>query len=164
MADDKQLGGGLSNRGQIGGGGTGLQGSEGPGQGAPAGADDRLPIGMGDDDRSHSGETAGSGFASGGSGPTTEREDGRDIDVATAGETMGVDDPAEQTRDPAAAADAGGDPQMTTYAPSTVEVNRMRQQGGGVGASDIDRQRDPTGGVSNEQYGSGQGSGGSDER
>ena len=32
-----------------------------------------------------------------------------------------------------------------TYDPSTVEVNRARQQGGGVGQTDLDRQRDPAG-------------------
>ncbi len=145
MADRE--GGGLSNRGGIGGGGRGLEGDlSGPGQGAPAGADDRYPVGMGDDDRSHSGETAGSAFSSGGSGPTTEREDGRDIDVANTSEDMGVGSPGEQVRDPDAEVDQPADPQMNSYAPSTAEVNRGRMQGLGVGAQDLDDQRDPTGG------------------
>lgn len=161
MADSDKPGGGLSNHGGIGGGGRGLEGDlTGPGQGAPAGADDRYPIGMGDDDRSHSGETAGSSFSGGGSGPTTEREDGRDDDIVNAGKTAGVDEPGEQTLE--GDADAPGDPEMTTYSPSRVEVNRSRMQGLGVGARDIDGQRDPTGAVSGDRYGSGDG--GSGER
>lgn len=39
-----------------------------------------------------------------------------------------------------------------TYDPSTVEVNRMREQGDGVGQKDIDYQRDATGARSAEQY------------
>ena len=35
-----------------------------------------------------------------------------------------------------------------TYDPSTVEANRAREQGGGVGQKDLDAQRDPTGAVS----------------
>lgn len=137
MADNKDVG--LSNHGGIGGGGTGLIGSEGPGPGAPAGADDRYPIGMGDDDRGHSGEGAGGGGGGGGSGPTTEREDGRDDDIVNAGKTAGVDDPGEQT--------AEGDAPMDAYDPDPVEVNRARQQGLGVGAADLSRQRDPGGDV-----------------
>lgn len=145
--DDKPLGGPLSNAGGIGGGGRGLEGDlSGPGSGAPAGADDRYPVGMGDDDRSHSGETAGAGFAT--SGPTTERYDGRDDDVVNQGRTTSIDHPAEQVRDPGEATEDAGD--FQTYAPSTVEVNRNRLQG--VSASDLDRQREPTGGVSAEQY------------
>lgn len=167
MTDDQKTtrppSGGLSNGGGVGGGGRGLEGDlTGPGQGAPAGADDRYPIGMGDDDRSHSGETAGSSFAGGGSGPTTEREDGRDVDVVNAGETLGVDQPGEQSRDTDGPADERGDDALRTYAPSRVEVNRGRMQGLGVGAKDIDEQRDPTGARSSEQYGEGQGGG--DER
>lgn len=40
----------------------------------------------------------------------------------------------------------------TTYEPSTVEVNRAREQGLGVGQKDIDHQRDPTGDKSYEEY------------
>ena len=32
-----------------------------------------------------------------------------------------------------------------TYEPSTVEANRARQQGNGVGRKDLDAQRDPGG-------------------
>jgi len=158
MAENDKLGGGLSNAGGIGGGGRGLEGDlTGPGQGAPAGADDRYPIGMGDDDRSHSGESAGSAFTGGGSGPVTEREDGRDDDIVNEAKTEGIDNPGEQTRDTAADADESGDPDMRTYSPSTVEVNRGRMQGLGVGAQDIDSQRDPTGAVSADRLGEGTG-------
>lgn len=141
------LGGPLSNRGQIGGGGPGLSGSrDGPGENAPAGADDRYPVDMGDDDRSHSGETAGSGFAA--SGATTEAYDGQgdDLNAArTRGANTGpsVPDPSEP--------DVGGAGDFQTYDPSVVEVNRNRLQG--VGAEDIDRQRNPTRFNSSEQYG-----------
>jgi hypothetical protein len=40
----------------------------------------------------------------------------------------------------------------TTYEPSTVEVNRARMQGDGVGQKDLDYQRDPTGDKSYEEY------------
>lgn len=40
-----------------------------------------------------------------------------------------------------------------TYDPSTVEVNRARLQGQGVGQKDLDYQRDPTRAESAEQYG-----------
>ena len=40
----------------------------------------------------------------------------------------------------------------TTYEPSTVEVNRAREQGDGVGQKDLDYQRDPTGDKSYEEY------------
>ena len=133
MADDKRI----SNQGGIGGVGTGLTDSEGPGQGAPTGADDRYPVGMGDDDRGHSGERAGGGTGGGGSGLTTEREDGRDDDVVNAGETAGIDNPAEQGRET--------DGPMDRYDPDPVEVNRARQQGLGVGAADLARQGDPGG-------------------
>ena len=43
-------------------------------------------------------------------------------------------------------------PQDDTYDPSTVQVNRAREQGNGVGQSDIDEQRDPTGARSAQQY------------
>jgi hypothetical protein len=39
-----------------------------------------------------------------------------------------------------------------TYEPSKVEVNRSRQQGDGVGQKDLNRQRDPTGARSAEQF------------
>jgi hypothetical protein len=38
------------------------------------------------------------------------------------------------------------------YAPSTVETNRARIQGGGVGQTDLDQQRDPTTRDSSEKY------------
>lgn len=38
------------------------------------------------------------------------------------------------------------------YDPSTVQVNRGREQGLGVGQKDLDYQRDPTGYRSDEQY------------
>ena len=41
------------------------------------------------------------------------------------------------------------DPPETTYDPSTVEVDRGREQGLGMGARDLARQRDP-GGVQTE--------------
>jgi len=40
-----------------------------------------------------------------------------------------------------------------TYDPSTVEVNRGRLQGLGVGQKDLDYQRDPTEAASAEEYG-----------
>lgn len=40
----------------------------------------------------------------------------------------------------------------TSYEPSTVQVNRARMQGDGVGQKDLDRQRDPTGDKSYEEY------------
>lgn len=152
MADQNNpLGGPLSNAGGIGGGGRGLEGDlTGPGEGAPAGAEDRYPIGMGDDDRTHSGETAGAGFAA--FGPTTERYDGRDDDIVNQAKTAGASEAGEQVRDPGTAIDDAGD--FQTYDPSTVEVNRNRLQG--VGATDLDRQRDPTGAVSADQYGDGE--------
>ena len=129
MADQqKPQGGSLPNAGGLGGMGRGLEGDlSGPGEGAPAGAADRYPVGMGDDDRSHSGETAGSGGAGGGSGL-----------VGEAPETGVVSGEASPDLD-ADADRAGG----AGYDPSTVEVNRSRQQGLGFGASDIDKQREP---------------------
>ncbi len=44
-----------------------------------------------------------------------------------------------------------GDDRDETYDHSTVEANRARQQGGGVGQKDLDAQRDPTGARSTEQ-------------
>ena len=38
-----------------------------------------------------------------------------------------------------------------TYDPSTVEANRAREQGGGVGQKDLDAQRDPAGAGSASQ-------------
>ena len=38
------------------------------------------------------------------------------------------------------------------YAPSTVEINRSRMQGGGMGQTDLDQQRDPTTRDSSEKY------------
>lgn len=135
------LGGRLSNGGQIGGGGPGLSGSrEGPGAGAPAGADDRYGVGLGDADREGASATANAGFATGGSGSTS-------ADVGEAASGDGVQPlQAEESR-----LNSRGDEE--TYAPSTVAVNRSRMQGGGVGAQDIDMQRDPTGARSAEQYG-----------
>ncbi len=46
---------------------------------------------------------------------------------------------------------ADGEDRDATYDPSTVEANRARQQGGGVGQKDLDAQRDPTGARSAEQ-------------
>ena len=41
--------------------------------------------------------------------------------------------------------DAGGEDRGDTYEPTTVEANRARQQGGGVGQKDLDAQHDPNG-------------------
>jgi hypothetical protein len=41
--------------------------------------------------------------------------------------------------------------QDDTYEPSTVQVNRGREQGLGMGQKDLDYQRDPTGDLSVEQ-------------
>ena len=38
------------------------------------------------------------------------------------------------------------------YAPSTVEINRSRTQGGGMGQSDLNRQQDPDRDDSSEKY------------
>jgi len=71
----------------------------------------------------------------------------------------------EQTPRPSAArewhdrdegADAAAD---RTYDPSTPQVNRSREQGLGVGRTEIDGQRDATRYPSSEQYGSGEGAG-----
>lgn len=143
MADEPKgpLGGPLSNGGQVGGGGPGLSGSRsGPGEGAPAGADDRYGVGLGDADREGASATANAGFATGGSGATSDNE----AVPTDAGET-----PPLQGRE--GRLNSRGDEE--TYAPSTVAVNRSRMQGGGVGAQDIDMQRDPTGARSAEQYG-----------
>lgn len=43
------------------------------------------------------------------------------------------------------------DPADDTYDPTTVEVNRGREQGLGMGQKDLDYQRDPTGDLSFEQ-------------
>lgn len=143
MADDSKqpLGGPLSNGGQIGGGGPGLSGSrEGPGAGAPAGADDRYGVGLGDADREGASATANAGFATGGSGSTT----------SAAGEAS-TGDGVQPLQAEEGRLNTRGDEE--TYSPSTVAVNRSRMQGGGVGAQDIDMQRDPTGARSAEQYG-----------
>jgi hypothetical protein len=39
-----------------------------------------------------------------------------------------------------------------TYEPDTIEVNRAREQGLGVGQKDIDYQKDPTGAVEAERW------------
>ena len=68
----------------------------------------------------------------------------------------------DQTKSPAEAvegrpgeAERGDEPGRLddVYDPSTVEVNRGRVQGLGVGQKDLDYQRDPTGAASAEQYG-----------
>jgi hypothetical protein len=38
------------------------------------------------------------------------------------------------------------------YTPSTVESTRLREQGGGVGQTDLNQQRDPTTRDSSEKY------------
>ena len=38
------------------------------------------------------------------------------------------------------------------YAPSTVEINRSRMQGGGMGQSDLNRQQDPDRDDNSEKY------------
>ncbi len=43
-------------------------------------------------------------------------------------------------------------PEDTTYDPAPEEVNRAREQGNGVGQSDMDRQGDPTRTRSADQY------------
>ena len=45
---------------------------------------------------------------------------------------------------------AGGD-RDETYDPSTVDANRAREQGAGVGQKDLDAQRDPSGTRATEQ-------------
>jgi hypothetical protein len=57
-------------------------------------------------------------------------------------------------RDQDGAADAAAD---RAYNPSVQQVNRSREQGLGVGQTEINAQRDPTRYNSAEQYGSGEG-------
>ena len=63
-------------------------------------------------------------------------------------------DDAQSAGDPAQGAEAAEtDPVGAAgYTPSRAEVNRNREQGGGVGQQDLDTQRDPTGRNSSEQY------------
>ena len=63
-------------------------------------------------------------------------------------------DDAQNAQDPAQEAEtADTDPVGATgYTPSRTEVNRTREQGGGVGQQDLDTQRDPTRRNSPEQY------------
>jgi hypothetical protein len=70
-----------------------------------------------------------------------ERQDDVDESVGVQGSEAGQD----QT-------DLGEGYVGTTYEPSTVEVNRARVQGDGVGQKDLDYQRDPTGDKSYEEY------------
>ena len=48
--------------------------------------------------------------------------------------------------------DAAREDRDETYDPSEVEATRSRMQGDGVGAKDLDRQRDPTRARSADQY------------
>ena len=56
-------------------------------------------------------------------------------------------DDAAQEQDPAQEMESGevsvGQAGQVGYSPSTVEVNRARVQGVGMGQSDLDRQQDP---------------------
>jgi hypothetical protein len=62
-----------------------------------------------------------------------------------------TDDPCDRSNSNQRPTDAGVEtPPDGTYSPDTVQVNRARQQGGGYGAEDMDRQRDPTGADSTE--------------
>jgi len=69
---------------------------------------------------------------------------------------MADTDDAAQGQDPAQEQEAaetsvgqGGGP---GYTPSAVESTRTRQQGGGMGQTDLNQQRDPTGRDSSEKY------------
>jgi hypothetical protein len=49
------------------------------------------------------------------------------------------------------------EPQNVTFEPTMQQINRTREQGGGVGVTELNGQRDPTRYDSAEKYGSGQG-------
>ena len=65
-------------------------------------------------------------------------------------------DDAAQDRDPSQAMQdeevSVTQPGSAGYAPSTVESTRARVQGGGVGQTDLNQQRDPTTRDSSEKY------------
>ncbi len=65
-------------------------------------------------------------------------------------------DDAAQEQDPAQQAEIEGveigQNGPVGYAPSTVESTRTRMQGGGVGQTDLNQQRDPTTRDSSEKY------------
>ncbi len=62
-------------------------------------------------------------------------------------------DPAQELETAQSDVGQGGVEDFGTYEPSRVEVNRSRIQGGGIGQSDFDKQRDPTRYPSADQYG-----------
>ncbi len=45
------------------------------------------------------------------------------------------------------------EPQNVTYEPTQQQINRTRMQGGGVGVTELNQQRDPTRYDSSEKYG-----------
>jgi hypothetical protein len=51
------------------------------------------------------------------------------------------------------AGDARAADEERTYDPSTVEANRSREQGNGLGEKELDAQRDPTAADSSEHFG-----------
>ena len=63
---------------------------------------------------------------------------------------------AAQDQDPAQEIESGetdvGRTGQAGYAPSAVESTRTRMQGGGMGQTDLDQQRDPTTRDSSEAY------------
>ena len=65
-------------------------------------------------------------------------------------------DDAAQEQDPAQEMESGettvGQAGQAGYAPSAVESTRSRMQGGGVGQTDLNQQRDPTTRDSSEKY------------
>jgi hypothetical protein len=102
---------------------------------------------------------AGADDPSGAAGIRDEAAEPRSFAADRPGETQTVRAP----QDPEAGADEqdpgrtqgmelGEGYAGTTYEPSTVQVNRARMQGDGVGQKDLDYQRDPTGDKSYEEF------------
>ena len=69
---------------------------------------------------------------------------------------MADTDDAAQAQDPAQAQESAetpiGQPGAAGYSPSAVESTRSRVQGGGMGETDLNQQRDPTTRDSSEKY------------
>ena len=128
----------LSNQGGIGGSGRGLEDHRpDTGPGAPFGSDTPGRSAMADDDKTASGESAGStGLTEGDPAFLDGRAESRP------GPSRAT--PTGEGRSFSQDAEDAGDPAGASMEPDTVEINRAREQGAGVGARDIQGQRDPT--------------------
>ena len=69
-----------------------------------------------------------------------------DTDIDEAAQAQ---DPAQEQESQETSIGQGGGP---GYTPSTIESTRSRVQGGGVGQTDLNQQRDPTTRDSSEKY------------